>query len=194
MNCTMYRTRRLIWIVPLMLSCMAAMASGEEKKYQVTKENYQMPDVTLIDQEGKRVGFKDMMRSDKPIVVDFIFSTCSTICPVLSASFVNLQNRLGAASRDVRLVSISIDPENDTPRMMKEYLKRYRARPGWDFLTGSRKDIDSVMRAFNAYIPNKMSHYPLMLIRVPRDGTWLRIFGILSTSEFMDEVQKAGGR
>jgi protein SCO1/2 len=92
----------------------------------------------------------------------------------------------------VHLVSISIDPENDTPKVLMEYLKRYRAKPGWDFLTGSRADIDKVMYAFNAYIPNKMSHYPLTLIRTPSDGKWIRIFGLLSSSEFLEETRKAG--
>jgi protein SCO1/2 len=75
---------------------------------------------------------------------------------------------------------------------MKEYLRRYRAKPGWDFLTGSRKDIDAVMRAFNAYIPNKMSHYALTLIHPPRSDKWFKISGIMSSSEFVDETRKAG--
>jgi protein SCO1/2 len=130
------------------------------------------------------------MQSDQPVVVDFIFGTCTTICPVLSAAYVNLQQKLGPDSQKVKLVSISIDPENDSPKVMKEYLKRYRAKPGWDFLTGSRADIDSVMYAFNAYIPNKMSHYPLTLIRSPSDGKWTRIFGLMSSSEFLGEYKK----
>jgi len=177
--------------IPILLVCMATMVNGEEKNYQRTVENFMMPDVTLINQDREKVRFKDYMQSDQPVLVDFIFSTCSTICPVLSVSFVNLQRKLGDESGNVRLVSISIDPENDTPRLMKDYLKRYHAKPGWDFLTGSRKDINSVMRAFNAYIPNKMSHYPLMFIRMPRDGTWVRTFGIMSTSELMAEVLQA---
>jgi protein SCO1/2 len=177
--------------VPVLLVCMATMVNGEEKKYQRTVENFMIPDVTLINQDREKVRFKDFMQYDKPVLVDFIFSTCSTICPVLSVSFVNLQHKLGDESGSVRLVSISIDPENDTPRLMKGYLKRYHAKPGWDFLTGSRKDINSVMRAFNAYIPDKMSHYPLMFIRMPRDGKWVRTFGIMSTSELIAEVQKA---
>jgi protein SCO1/2 len=99
---------------------------------------------------------------------------------------------MGADSNKVHLISISIDPENDTPKVMKEYLKRYRAKPGWDFLTGSRKDIDAVMRAFNAYIPNKMSHYALTFIRSPKDDKWVRLYGIMSSSEFMAEALKAG--
>jgi len=183
----------LLLCIPAVLA-LSTVVHAAEKNYQRTIEELQMPGVTLVDQNGKRVDFKGLTQSDKPVVVDFIFCTCSTICPVLSANYVNLQSRLGADSSAVRLISISIDPENDTPKVMKEYLKRYRAKPGWDFLTGSRKDIDRVMRAFNAYIPDKMSHYPLMFIRMPQDGKWVRLYGIMSTSEFAAEIQKAGGR
>jgi protein SCO1/2 len=143
-----------------------------------------------VNQNGAKVNLRELLQTDKPVVLDFIFGTCTTICPILSAGYVNLQNRLGPESREVRLVSISIDPENDTPKVLKKYLKRYRAKEGWDFLTGSREDIDKVMTAFGAYIQNKMSHYPLTLIRSPQDDTWIRLFGLMSTAEFMNEVQK----
>lgn len=168
-------------------------ASAAELKYKRTIENYTIPDVTLVNQNGARVKLRNLVKSDKPVVVDFIYGTCTTICPVLSAGYVNLQRKLGPDSANVHLISISIDPENDTPRVMKEYLKRYRAKPGWDFLTGSRAEIDTVMHAFNAYISNKMYHYPLNLIRNPRDATWVRIFGLTSSSEFMNEYTKVGG-
>ncbi|GAM10067.1 hypothetical protein OR1_02354 [Geobacter sp. OR-1] len=155
-------------------------------------ERYSLPDVTLLDQNGRKVRLRSLVESDKPVVLDFIFGTCTTICPVLSSCYINLQQKLGADSQKVHLVSISIDPENDTPKVMKEYLKRYGARPGWDFLTGSRRDIDAVMRGFNAYIPNKMSHYALTLIHPPKADKWIRVYGIMSTSEFLAEIQKAG--
>jgi protein SCO1/2 len=180
--------------LPILLFCLSVCniprANAESEKYRRTIENYSMPDVVLVNQNGAKVHLKELMQSNKPVVVDFIFGTCTTICPVLSAGFVNLQNKAGTDSQKVHLVSISIDPENDTPKVMKEYLKRYRAKPGWDFLTGSRADIDKVMYAFNAYIPNKMSHYPLTLIRSPGDGKWIRIFGLMSSSEFFTEFQK----
>ena len=163
-----------------------------DQKYKRTVESYTIPDVVLVNQNGTRVKLKELLQTNKPIVVDFIFGTCTTICPVLSAGFINLQNKIGPDSQKVHLISISIDPENDTPKVLKDYLKRYRAKPGWDFFTGSRSDIDSVMRAFDAYIPNKMSHYPLTLIRSPADGKWVRIFGLMSSSEFLSEFQKVG--
>jgi protein SCO1/2 len=176
----------------LIIICIGDRAYAGEMKYKRTIENYTMPDVILVNQKGIKVRFKELMQSNNPVIVDFIFGTCTTICPVLSASFNNLQNKLGPDGQKVQLVSISIDPENDTPKVMKEYLKRYRARPGWDFLTGTRTDIDKVMHAFNAYIPNKMSHFPLTLIKGPGDDKWVRILGLMSSTEFMSECQKLG--
>lgn len=175
-----------------MLVLSSSPATAETRKYQRNIEQYTVPDIVLVNQNGAKVPLKNLLKSDQPVIVDFIFGTCTTICPILSAGFANLQQKLGSDSHKVKLVSISIDPENDTPKIMKEYLKRYGAKPGWDFLTGSRTDIDKVMYAFNAYIPNKMSHYPLTLIRTPVDGKWMRIFGLLSSSEFLDECKKAG--
>jgi len=191
----MIRTRQMIFtlLFTVLLPLVATSVIAEELKYKRTIENYTMPDVTLVNQNGARVKLRNLINSDKPVVVDFIYGTCTTICPVLSAGYVNLQRKLGQNSSNVNLISISIDPENDTPKVMKEYLKRYRAQPGWDFLTGSRADIDKAMHAFDAYIPNKMYHYPLTLIRDPKTGKWVRVFGLTSTSEFMNEYKKVGG-
>lgn len=163
-----------------------------EPKYQRTSEEYTLPDVVLINQDGKRVRLKSLLESDRPVIVDFVFGTCTTICPVLSAGYANLQRKLGGNAERVHLVSISIDPENDTPKVMKEYLKRYQAKPGWDFFSGSRRDIDQVMKAFKSNFRDKMDHKPLTFIHIPKETKWTRIFGLISTTEFMDECRKAG--
>ena len=181
--------RSLALCVILALSMATPCFAGDPPGYQRSVENYVVPDVVLINQNGERVRLKDVLEIDQPVILDFIYGTCTTICPVLSAGFANLQRKLAKEGRQVRLVSITIDPENDTPKVMKEYLERYRALPGWDFLTGSRADIDQVMTAFDAYIPDKMAHYPLNMIRDPQHGTWVRLFGILSSREFMAEYQ-----
>ena len=176
-----------------LITICTGTAFAAESKYRRTVEKYTVPDVVLTDQNGRKVPIKEFLNpKDTTVVVEFIFGTCTTICPILSAGYVNLQQKLGADLHKAKLVSISIDPEHDTPKVMKEYLKRYRAKPGWDFFTGSRDDIDKVMNAFNAYIPNKMSHFPLTLIRKPADGSWVRIYGLLSSSEFFNEFNKVG--
>jgi protein SCO1/2 len=176
-----------------LLTFLAARGSAADPpQYQRAIEDYTIPDVVLVNQDGQKVRLKKLLESEKPVIVDYIYGTCTTICPVLSAGFINLQKKLGAEGRKPRLVSITIDPENDTPKIMAAYLKQYGAKPGWDFLTGSRADINKVMRAFNAYMPNKMSHLPLNFIRSPKDGKWIRLFGLMSSRDLLNEYQKAG--
>ena len=182
----------LCTFIALFFCAVATVASAKEITYKRTIEEYTIPDVVLVNQNGTKVRFKELMQSNKPVIVDFIFGTCTTICPVLSASFSNLQQKLGPDSQKVHLISVTIDPENDTPKVMKEYLKRYRAKPGWDFFTGSRSDIDKVLHAFNAFNSNKMYHTPLTLLKPAGESSWTRVFGLLSSSEFLSECKKAG--
>lgn len=184
--------KQMLMILVFVLVCPAMVFA--EQKYKRSYEEYSLPDVVLVNQDGKRVGLKSLIEVGRPVVVDFIYATCTTICPVLSAGYVNLQNKIADPKQRPLMISISIDPENDNPKKMKEYLKRYNAKPGWEFLTGSRADIDRVMRAFNAYIPDKMSHYPLNLIRSPKDGKWTRLLGILSSGEFLKEYMAVVNR
>ena len=188
----MIRKRLSLLCLSLLLVAGFAVqpALAAEERYQRSVEHYTVPDVQLINQNGEKIALKTLLEIDQPVIVDFIYGTCTTICPVLSAGFSNLQRKLAKEGRSVRLISITIDPEHDTPHIMKEYLEKYRAKPGWDFLTGTRADIDTVMTAFNAYIPDKMSHYPLNMLRNPKDGTWIRMFGIMSGKEFMAEYNQ----
>ncbi len=190
MPCLLIRLLRAS--VALMILFSAQFALAENLRYQRTVENFTIPNVVLTNQDGEKISFKTLMSGDQPVIVDFIYGTCTTICPVLSAGFSHLQKKLGDETEKVRLVSITIDPEHDSPPVLKEYLERYRAKPGWDFLTGSRRDIDRVMNAFDAYFRNKMDHKPLTFIRSPADGKWIRLYGLLSSRDFMKECEKVG--
>jgi len=158
--------------------------------YKRTVEHYTVPDVILIDQEGKEVHLKKFLNSEKPVILDFIYGTCTTICPVLSVGYSHFQKKLGTAADSVQLVSISIDPDNDTPMVMREHLKKYGAKPGWDILTGKRDNIMAVLNEFDAYVANKMDHFPLTIMHAPGRDTWVRLNGLLSASDIMKEYKK----
>jgi protein SCO1/2 len=160
-------------------------APGAEVKRTV--ETYSVPDVTLINQDGKKIKLRSFLDSGKPVIVDFIYTTCTTICPVLSANYLNIQNKLDQSADTVQLVSISIDPEYDRPEQMHKYLRMFRAREGWDFLTGSREDIILVLKAFDATVVDKMSHIPLYVLRGPKSDDWVRIHGLIGAADLMDE-------
>ncbi|MEW6521542.1 MAG: SCO family protein [Thermodesulfobacteriota bacterium] len=182
-----------IFTILLVIFCLTGAEAGAVK-YKRSVESVTIPDVVLVNQQGDKVRLKSLLETNQPILVDFIYATCTTICPILSAGFANLQRELGPEAAKVRLVSFTIDPENDTPGIMQEYLDRYQAQPGWDFLTGSRQDIDRVMKAFNAYFRSKMDHQPLSFIRSQEDGKWIRLYGLMSSSDLMKEFQQTGGK
>lgn len=103
------------------------------------------PDVPLVTQDGRTVRFYGDLVKDRFVVVNFVFTRCRASCPMETANLARVQRLLAARiGRDVFMYSISLDPEHDTPAVMKEYAARFRAGPGWLFLTGKRADIDRV--------------------------------------------------
>ncbi|GFO59632.1 hypothetical protein GMST_19570 [Geomonas silvestris] len=173
-----------------------AQASPEPERtgYDRTLADYNVPNVTLINQDGQKVNLRQLLESGKPVIVDFIFTTCTTICPVLSAGFSNLRRTLGDEAHKVQLVSISIDPENDRPEKLKTYLERFGGPEGWEFLTGSREEVGRVLRAFNAFVVDKMSHEPLYLLHAPNAPQWVRIKGLIKKSDLLNEYRKMENR
>lgn len=150
--------------------------------------SYTLPNLSLINHQGEYVALPTLLEGDGPVVLDFFFASCSTICPVLSASFVHLQQSWDEPQK-LRLISIAIDPEHDTPEVLRDYRKRHKAGPDWILLTGKRADVEQVMKAFDAFVVNKMSHKPLTFIHAPGKQTWIRLEGTLSGSQLLDEVR-----
>lgn len=171
----------------LYLVLTAPIAAAGKSSYKKTFEDYQVPEVILLNQNSEEVNLRELLDSDKPLILDFIYGTCTTICPVLSAGFAHFQSKLGENSESVQMLSISIDPDNDTPDIMNAYLKRYGAKPGWDILTGQRDRVIHVLQEFDAYVSNKMDHYPLIIMRAPGSDKWVRIYGLLSASDLTRE-------
>jgi protein SCO1/2 len=175
------------------IAVLTGAPAGAAPPYTTSILNVELPDVTLVDQDAQLVKLRDLVEGEDVVMLDFIFGTCTTICPILSAGFSNLQRRMGSGPGGPVLISFSIDPEHDTPEVMTTYLKRYRAQPGWSFLTGDRDDIDTIMHAFDAYIPNKMSHQPLTFIKGKAPNQWVRIDGLVSTADLISELEKIRG-
>ncbi len=161
----------------------------ENTGYQVTTENYEIPDVDVIDQSGKTFKLNSLVNSDQPIALNFIFTTCTTICPVMTSTFLKMRKQLGEKGAEVHFISITIDPENDRPDVLKEYAELFGVHSGWTFLTGDNAIIFNVVRSFDAYFGSKMNHQPLTLLKRPDSASWLRIEGLASSSDLTNEVK-----
>jgi protein SCO1/2 len=109
------------------------------------------PEFTLTNQDGKRLALKDLR--GKVLAVTFIFASCADTCPLLTAKMVGIQNRLGSAfGEKVYFVSITVDPDRDTPDVLKRYAEAYKVNPaGWAFLTGTPAEIRNVTKRYGIY-------------------------------------------
>jgi protein SCO1/2 len=150
-----------------------------------------IPDVALLDQRGRRVRFRSDVLRDQVVVIDFVFTTCATVCPLLSSSFARLQQRLGdRLAHGVHLVSISIDPVRDTPERLRTYAARYGAGPAWTWLTGPKNDVERVLSALRAYTPDPSAHTPIILLGDARAGTFARFNGFPAPDRLVARVDE----
>ena len=161
--------------------------------YEVSTAQYATPKITLIDQNNQKVRIDQLLSEDRPTLVQFIFTSCTTICPVMGAVFGGAQEDIAAVAPNFRMVSISIDPEYDTPDKLREFAAKQNARPDWVFLTGAADDITTVTKSFDALNQgdNKMYHQPFTFIRWCKGGEWVRIRGLLSVADLVNEFSSA---
>lgn len=146
-------------------------------------------DIRLIDQDGReRRLYADLMEN-KTVVIDVMFTSCTGVCPVLSRNLQRIQEALGdRVGKDVHLISISVDPETDTPARLKEYAARYGARPGWYFLTGPKSDVEAALRKLGQWVENREAHQNLILIGNDRTGLWKKALGLAEPAELLPVV------
>jgi cytochrome oxidase Cu insertion factor (SCO1/SenC/PrrC family) len=136
--------------------------------------------VSLADHEGHGTSLRAALDTDKPVLVNFIFTSCTTICPVMTTGFAQFQASLADRRDEVRLVSISIDPEIDTVETLRAYASKYGAGSSWQFLTGSRSAVEAAQRTFGAFRGDKSNHAPLTFFRRSRNAPWHVIDGLSS--------------
>jgi protein SCO1/2 len=159
-------------------------------RYALSVARYRVPDLVLRNQENEAVSLATALDQDAAVALNFVFTSCSTICPVMTATFARMRKELGDAADGLRMVSISIDPEHDTPAVLKDYARRFGTGTSWELLTGDPDQIVAVLKAFDAFAGSKTNHQPLTFLRTPGRTDWVRIQGLASASELAAEYRK----
>ena len=158
-------------------------------KYTRTVVDYRIPDLALVAADGSATSMRAELDAGKPVMLNFIFTSCTATCPVISATFAQLRDQLEQAGHGLRMISISIDPEHDTPERLSSYARRYHAGPEWRFLTGDIHNTLLLQKAFDAYRGGKMSHLPVTFLRGPRGTSWIRLEGYASAADLLREYR-----
>lgn len=201
--------RRMMWIAAVWSALGAATASAAAAANTVTPPrptatpgntaatavaddtastlSINLPDVTVTDHNGKPQRFVTDLIKGRSVAVNFIFTSCTSICTPLGATFKGMQDELARrgvgtstrSTKDVHLISVSVDPLNDTPEELTRYARKFDAAPGWTLVTGSRKSIDAILRAFGVTPgadPN--DHSPMVYLGHEPSGRWTRAYGL----------------
>ena len=133
----------------------------------------------VLDQDGRKHNFYTDLVKDKVVVINFMFTTCKAICPMSGANFSKLQTLLGEQlGQNIFLISISTDPETDSPGKMKAWGERFKAKTGWTLITGESKEVAGLLRALKGDGLDKDYHVPSILIINDAKKTHRRAYGL----------------
>jgi len=173
-------------VMLLLLSALSAYAQQPTSPSAAAKY---FSDVELINQDGQKLRFYSDVLKDKVVIINAFFSTCTSVCPPMNRNLEKIQDALGdRLGKEVYLVSISVDPENDTPARLKEYSQRFHAKPGWLFLTGKKENVNWALYKLGQYVETKNDHTTIVIIGNEPKGLWKKAFGLAKSDELIKIV------
>ena len=189
------------WAMPLVWMLVAASpgiasahdglhTNSAEKVSVGVQSRYRMPEASVIDTRGRPVRLPGSMDSDAPLLVNFIYTTCSTICSTQTATLAELQRQLAARGSRARFVSFTIDPDNDTPQRLAEFARRFAIERDWEFFSGDFDQLLRVQQAFDVYRGSKANHPPVVLMRRSPRAPWVRVEGFATPADLLAVFQK----
>jgi protein SCO1 len=166
----------LLAAAPAAAHDMAGMNHAESKP--VHEPAAIVPDIPVLDQNGKRLNFYSDLIRGRTVAIDFIFTSCSSFCSMLTANFRTVQDQLASRiGKDIALISISIDPATDTPGQLKAFSAQFEPGPGWTFVTGAMPDIAKLLDRLGQPLGDPFAHVPLVLVHNDKLGGWTHVDG-----------------
>jgi len=181
------RTKLPIPVLGVLLALLlgALPAAGDPRPDEaIAAARTYFTDTELIDQNGQVQRFYSDLLDGKIVVIDSVFTTCTLVCPVLGQKMKHLQEVAGERlGDDVVLLSISVDPETDTPARLRAFGTQFDARDGWYFLTGSRENVSRVLAKLGFAVDDKESHSTIVLMGNEQTGLWKKTNGLASSGE-----------
>jgi protein SCO1 len=162
---------------------------AQQDAAQSAAEKY-FTDIELIDQDGKTVRFYSDLLKGKVVVINAFFATCQGSCLPMNRNLEKVQEAFRARmGKDLFIISISVDPQVDTPASLKEYAKKLNAAPGRYFITGKKENVDQALYKLGQYVEQKEQHTNIFIVGNERTGLWKKVFGLAKAEEIVKAVE-----
>jgi protein SCO1/2 len=142
-----------------------------------------------MNQRGEKVHFYSDLIKGKVVAINTIFTTCTTICPLMGANFAKVRKLIGDDA-NVSLISISIDPAVDTPERLEQWSRGFGLVPsGWTLLTGDPAEVTALLKALQVFTPDKQDHAPVVLVGGDSVGDWSRASALMPAAQLADLIR-----
>ncbi|MFO1267021.1 MAG: SCO family protein [Rubrivivax sp.] len=185
------------WTRALLPAAAAAVAAaGPAPDYRLARQDVaRLPDIALVTMHKRATTLARELDTDQPLWLNFVFTTCSTTCSMQTAVLAALQARLQREQRAAKFLSLTIDPEGDTPEAARRVRRPLRRAASWRFCTGRFEDLLLPQRAFDVYRGSKAAHPPVVLLRAARGAPWWRVTGFPTPEDLhgvlLDKLRRA---
>ena len=158
------------------------------------KEKLNIPDVELVNQDGKPVKFFTDLVKGKKVFISFIFTSCRLTCPLVGRNLQKLQNRLGTGpGKDVTLITVSTDPTVDTVPILKKWGERFDRRKDWTLVTGEEAKIKQLLRSMTGGTRQfEGEHTSLLILYDGPSGAWDTNSSLVEPVVLIDDLNKLG--
>jgi len=148
-----------------------------------------VPDIEVVNQNGRHVRFNSQVVDARIAIVTGFFTSCSSMCPITQEKLAQVAKLLGPRlGKDVTIVSISVDAENDTPARMKDWGEKFHIGPGWTLLSGKRAEVDTLLKSLGLSVPLPQRHQSALMVGSTATG-WVRISSWTSAEKLVKLVE-----
>lgn len=166
-------------------------AAGRPGVIRVGYDEVTIPDVEVLDQNGRKAHFYSDLFKDRVVVVSFFFTSCTLICPLQGQVLAKLQTALGdKMGKEVFFISVSKDPKTDTPHRLNLWAKMYKVKTGWTLVTGTETVMTGLLRELIGEEPGPQLHNPVVLIGNDRTGVWEDAEGLSSPEKLIEIIER----
>ncbi len=164
-----------------------AQADGTPEAPSVDPALHYFTDVELINQHGEPMRLYSDLLQGKVVLINTVFTACTGMCPMLSSTIEKIQAHVGdRVGDDVHLISISVDPENDTPEKLAELAERFHAERGWYFLTGEPRNVEIALRKLGQFTADPEAHQGILILGNEPTGLWKKAFGLAGAEAIIE--------